>query len=218
MGLFSWLFGKHPPSIPAPQKPEVPEGSHPRLLNPMERMVPLFEAGVEPGGAHEYIARSAAREMNGDMDGAIADLDEALCLDPDNALAYSLRGRVRHLAGDLSGALLDHNAAVRLDPKDARNHYLRGVTRGFLGDVAGASDDYTRAILLDASLAEAYSDRGEIFLLLGETQRGMHDLETGLDRAAPGSPVHESVRTRLADLRAHGYSPLRKRDGPGPLA
>jgi Flp pilus assembly protein TadD len=51
---------------------------------------------------------------SGDNPGAIADLNEAIRLQPDYAEAYYGRGKIRSKLGDKQGAILDYREAVRL--------------------------------------------------------------------------------------------------------
>jgi TPR repeat len=57
-----------------------------------------------------------ARSAKGDLDGALKDYDEAICLKPDYAIAYYNRGRARKAKGDLEGALKDYGEIIRLKP------------------------------------------------------------------------------------------------------
>src|SRR5262245_34586194 len=51
-----------------------------------------------------------------DWDGAIADFDEALMLNPDRVMAWIKRGNARFNKGDLDEAVHDFNQALQLDP------------------------------------------------------------------------------------------------------
>jgi Flp pilus assembly protein TadD len=53
------------------------------------------------------------------LDGAIADYNHAIELDPKSGLAYNNRGVVKKIKGDLNGAIADHNQALELEPKHA---------------------------------------------------------------------------------------------------
>ena len=54
--------------------------------------------------------------LNGDLEGALEDMDEAIRLKPDDAENFNNRGNVRREKGDLEGALQDFNEAIRLKP------------------------------------------------------------------------------------------------------
>ncbi len=107
-------------------------------------------------GSWAYFARGAARIGTGDLQGAMADLNEAIRLNPEyiEDTAYSLRGLLRAKQGDLKGALADSNEAVRLDPEDANNFKSRGEIRFQQQDYKGAIADLNAALRLKPEDAE----------------------------------------------------------------
>jgi tetratricopeptide (TPR) repeat protein len=58
--------------------------------------------------------RGIARSGKGDLEGAIADYDEAIRLKPDYAAAFYNRGTARRDMGDIQGALQDQEEAAWL--------------------------------------------------------------------------------------------------------
>ena len=66
-----------------------------------------MEANVQNAGT--YNDRGRAKQMKGDLDGAMADYNQAIKLSPNYALAYNNRGNVRKKKGDLNGAMADFN-------------------------------------------------------------------------------------------------------------
>jgi tetratricopeptide (TPR) repeat protein len=86
------------------------------------------------------------RRRQGDLDGALADFEQAIRFDPGDAAAYNGRGRVRHARGDLPRAITDYDQALRLDPHFANAYNNRGTARKAMGDLEGAVADYLRAL------------------------------------------------------------------------
>jgi hypothetical protein len=64
-----------------------------------------------------YLFRASAHLAEADLDGAIADYNEAIKLAPTNIVAYSSRALAYFRKGDRDRAILDYNAAARIDPK-----------------------------------------------------------------------------------------------------
>jgi tetratricopeptide (TPR) repeat protein len=88
--------------------------------------------------------RANARNNTGDIDGAIADLNEAIRLDPRYAEAYRARGWIyAHTSYDRAWPEFDQ--AIRLEPRNPRNYQMRGELRQRAGDLAGAQADRAQA-------------------------------------------------------------------------
>ena len=81
----------------------------------------------------------------GDYQGAIAECNKAIELDPKDAKAYNNRGYAKRNLGDNQGAIADYNKAIELDPKDATTYYNRGYAKSELGDKQGACLDWSKA-------------------------------------------------------------------------
>ncbi len=123
--------------------------------------------------ASAYNNRGNAKKDKGDLDGAIADFNRAIELDPKLAIAYYNRGNAEDDKGDLNGAIGDYNQAIELDPKDATAYYNRGYAKDAKGDLDGAIADFNRAIELDPKDASAYTN-------LGNTKKAKGDLEAAI--------------------------------------
>ena len=122
-----------------------------------------------------YHHRGTIRNEKGDQDGAIADINEAIRLDPENADNYNVRGLARLAKGNKDGAMADYNEAIRLDPKLALAYYNRGIARQEKGDQDGAIADYSEAIRLDPNYAPAYNNRGTVRQEKGDQDGEMAD-------------------------------------------
>ncbi|PZV22794.1 MAG: hypothetical protein DCF12_20155, partial [Snowella sp.] len=66
--------------------------------------------------AIDYYNRGLAKSDSGDYQGAIADYNQAIKLNPDYALAYCNRGNSKVNLGDYQGAIADYNQAIKLNP------------------------------------------------------------------------------------------------------
>ena len=109
--------------------------------------------------ARGHNQRGAAKFAEQDLDGALAEFNAALRLDPGLASAYNNRGVVRQQLRDLAGALADFDAALRLNPRFADACSNRAAIRGDLGDVAGAESDCRLALALAPGSATIHARR-----------------------------------------------------------
>ena len=118
------------------------------------------ESPASAGTVEDFFNRAGAKKAAGDLDGAIADYDRAIQIDPKDAAIYNNRGLAKQAKGDLDAAIVDFNRAIQLNPKDAIAYSNRGNTKRDKGDLDGAILDYNRGIRLDRKYAYAYYDRG----------------------------------------------------------
>ena len=66
--------------------------------------------------AKTLINRAIVKDTIGDHEGAIADCDSALELDPADAVAYNTRGCAKRSIGDIVGSIADYDRALEIDP------------------------------------------------------------------------------------------------------
>jgi tetratricopeptide (TPR) repeat protein len=74
----------------------------------------LFNPEANVQNAVTYSDRGLAKEKKGDLDGAMADTNQAIKLNPKTSAAYDNRGSVKLLRGDLDGAISAYNQAIKL--------------------------------------------------------------------------------------------------------
>jgi len=102
--------------------------------------------------------RALSYRSKGDSDRAIADLSEAIRLDPKYAEAYYLRGVSYRNKGDLARAISDYSEAIRLDPKLAAAYNNRGNAYKDKGDFDRAIADFSEAIRLAPEVEAAHPE------------------------------------------------------------
>jgi tetratricopeptide (TPR) repeat protein len=110
--------------------------------------------------AADFAASAKAKYSNGDFDGAIADYDKAIELNPGFASAYGNRGDAKKAKGEFDSAISDYNKAIELMPGFAWAYFIRGNAKQSKGDFAGAITDFNKAIELIPNDAMAFSNRG----------------------------------------------------------
>ena len=107
----------------------------------------------------DLVNRGIEKGKKGDLDGAIADFDRAITLNPKDDAPYYNRAQARRLKKDAAGAIADYTKAIELGSTNPAAYNNRGNARSENKDLDGAIADYTRAIELKPDYARAYYNR-----------------------------------------------------------
>lgn len=107
---------------------------------------------------HGYNGRALVKGSQGDRQGAMADVNLAIALDPNNPIFLRNRAKWLQEAGDLS-SITEYNQIIKLEPKEANNYYGRALAIELAGDHEGAIADYTKAIEINPNFHQAYYNR-----------------------------------------------------------
>jgi tetratricopeptide (TPR) repeat protein len=126
--------------------------------------------------AYDYFDSGYAKYEQGDLDGAIADYNKAIKLDPDDTTAYHNRGYTKHKQGDLSGAIADYTESIRLDPEDPDTYNNRSCLYYDLQQLDDALADFERAIALASDGND--SDNAQLYVWLIRARQGKRDEAT----------------------------------------
>jgi tetratricopeptide (TPR) repeat protein len=127
--------------------------------------------------AEAYYNWGIAKGKKGDLEGAIADFNQAIELNPRFGEAYCARGIAKGKNGDLEGSIADFNQAIELNPKFAEADYNLGITKLRKGDLEGSIADFNQAIELNPQDAGAYYNRGLARERKGDYQGAAGDYE-----------------------------------------
>ncbi len=123
-----------------------------------------------------YTVRSAALLNLGRTDNAIADLSDAIELDPISAPLLTNRCRVRAAANyELDLALADCNAAIDSEPNAAYAFDSRGLVRLRRGEFTEALSDYDTALHAQPGVATALYGRAIARARLGQVEASQMD-------------------------------------------
>jgi tetratricopeptide (TPR) repeat protein len=132
---------------------------------------------------HEMVLACSNRGVTyarqGEFGMALANLENAIAIEPDYARAYSNRGHVYALMGYLENALKDQSKAITLDPQDANFYINRGTVYRRTEQLDLAILDQTKAIELAPNsksvLSFAYNNRGLAYTDQQDYSRALAD-------------------------------------------
>ncbi len=110
----------------------------------------------------DLVNRGIEKAKKGDLDGAMADFNRAIELNPKDDAPYYNRAQARRLKNDTAGAIADYTKAIELGSTNPAAYNNRGNARAENKDRDGAIADYTRAIELKPDYARAYYNRARL--------------------------------------------------------
>jgi tetratricopeptide (TPR) repeat protein len=145
-----------------------------------------------------------SNEVGHDARVSLADLDEAVRLNPYSADAYYNRGLVYSGSQRYELAIADFTRAIELAPR-ARTHDSRGKVYLKAGNFAAALSDFSRSIELDPEFAKAWRHRAEIRAAAGDYELARQDVMMAL-RLRPGYKRAQQSLQRIEELA--GKSPM----------
>lgn len=143
---------------------------------PRSTCVDKFQLPKPPDGQRAMISGNQ-KLRNRDIDGAIADFDRAISLEPLNSGYYLIRARAKEGKHDYTGAVADYTRAIELAREDKDVLYMtRAEAREQAGDLDAAITDYTKAIEISPEFAGAYHNRGLAKRKKGDAQGAALDM------------------------------------------
>jgi tetratricopeptide (TPR) repeat protein len=129
------------------EKSRQPFASEQALSQPS---TPLADAGLPvPDPADDYFQRGADAYDADNYDQAMADLDQAIGLNPAYVDAYLYRGLACYAQKRYSEAVADLETVVRLNPQNAEAYYWQGMVYSDMDEKAKAIEALENALRLD---------------------------------------------------------------------
>ena len=131
----------------------------------------------EPAQVRLLRNRADAKEQQEDWEGAVADYETALEIDPQNPRLYRDLGWVRLQMRDYPAVVAALDTAIELDPRNAWSFQHRGVAQARLGDLDAALADYNHSLDLDPLRPSALRARGYLYVKLGNHEAALPDFD-----------------------------------------
>lgn len=157
----------------------------------------LYLAVLKSDLATAYVNRGELYSAGGDIDGAKADLTEAIRLDPEWAAGYLRRSDVDAQVGDVTAAIADADRAEQLDANGALAWNSRCWARAVGNvDLDAAQEACERALKLAPSgtaHADALDSRAMVRYRLGQFDLAVADEDAAL-AALPDNPSYHFLR------------------------
>jgi len=140
-----------------------------------------------------------------DLEHALADLDEAILIDPKFFLAFANRGDILRVQGKREQALVNLDKAVSLNPKSPIPLTFRADCYRDRGELQRALTDYNAAIRNVPDFVGAFVGRGLTYERLGNTANAKLDFQKALTLSADADvslakPARELAKLRLAQI------------------
>ncbi|NQT38457.1 MAG: tetratricopeptide repeat protein [Planctomycetes bacterium] len=157
------------------------------------------------GTASEYATRATIHLQHGNLDHAIADLAEAIRLDPRDVECYQERACALAEMGRYEEAIADADEAIRIDPENIGSYGVRGMIRQQCGHFQRAIADLDRCIEntgglnVDPQWAGMYWYRGLARAGLLQWRQAVVDYTRAL-RRAPSADLYRDRATAYTEL------------------
>lgn len=129
----------------------------------------------------EQLVNQGLEKLNDkDYQGALADFDKVLVMNPEHETTYRLRGELLRQMKDYKAAVKDYTQAIKLNPSYWSNYVNRGEIYEIVGNYHQAMGDYSKAIELYPEDGVGYAHRGAVQARLGNYEVALKDFENAI--------------------------------------
>jgi serine/threonine protein kinase/lipoprotein NlpI len=154
-----------------------------------------------PTSARDHYLLASAYARDGRDVEAVAELDQAIALNPRHYWSLTLRGICQLERGQTTEAIADFGACTGLWPEFGWGYFNLGYARAKAGNKAGAVRDYSTALERDPDFVLAYLNRGMLRSELGEYEPALADLRRAAELGRDDAYLHLGVGVALEALR-----------------
>jgi tetratricopeptide (TPR) repeat protein len=167
----------------------------------------------DPNHAEAHTLQGYVLGQQRNLSAALPHLQRATTLRPESSEARYNLGAALWYGGAREKAMAELRESVRLDPASAGGHAFLGMTLIETGDLPAARASLQRAIALSPAMAAAYVDLGTTFLRTGDLEKGLGQIEAGLNVPSPlpptpsWDPAIAALQQALAASPQHAQAP-----------
>lgn len=151
-----------------------------------------------------YVMRSEiSMRHDNDYKSALADMDEAIKLEPHYAGYFINRGFMKYKLEDLFGAMADYDYAVDLDPTNVTAHFNRGLLNVEVSENDKAIKDFTYVLGSDPDNFLARYNRALLYYKTGQYKKAIADYDVVLNRYPDfeaGLFARSECKRRMGDM------------------
>jgi len=160
-------------------------------------------ATVYANRGHGYLIKGEHDRMIADLNEAIRLDPKAIRLDPKHPSEFNDRGTTYYDKGEHDHAIAYFAAAIRLDPTYALAYRNRGGAYHAKGEHDRAIADCNEAIRLDPNNAAGYSNRGAAYNAKGERYRAIADYTKAIQFDPKFAPAFYNRGAVYKDMGEH---------------
>ncbi len=165
---------------------------------------------INKNNTNAYVMRAdVAINSERNFENALADMDEAIKLQPQFAGFFVNRAFLRYNLDDYFGAMADYDYAIQLDPMNLAALFNRGLLRSEVQDNNKAIDDFSQVLQLEPNNYKALYNRALLYKEIGAYENSINDI----NRVISAYPSFAGAYfLRCEDYRAMGNMSLAEKD------
>lgn len=161
---------------------------------------------INKNAVNGYVMRAdIAINSNKDYAAALADMDQAIRLQPQYAGFFINRAFLRYMTDDFQGAFADYDYALQLEPHNTIALFNRGLLRAEVHDTNKAIDDFSSVLALDDNDYKTLYNRAILLAEIGSFDKALNDLDKVLEAYpdfAAAYFLRFDIKRRKGDLRS----------------
>ncbi len=124
----------------------------------------------------------------GNLDGALAEGNKALALNPADSRTHTYLARVKNARGDAAGALAECDQALAIEPNNFMAYSMRSMIKIDKADWTGVIEDSSRALAINPQDVFSYLNRGKAKANTRDFDGAIADYDRGIAMLTPPDP------------------------------